>query len=688
MKVSYSAAGELPISSRTTSSKRHWVFDLETTPIGKDRRKLPRTIHCIVIADVHTGEIIEFGPGEISQAIELLRTAQRLIGHDIARFDLPVLEQFPGGGWDWQGEIFDTHSVSRMIYASNMEERSWAYRRKEGGTEEQQEARFPKRLVDKHKLEAWGYRLGIPKRHADVELSFFERWSPELQERCVSDVQINLALYRHLVTHSADHRAGWPLCSEASMLNESRVAYLVGQQERNGVGFDREGAGALLGVLQAERTELERKLQGAVEPWLAPAGPPVNPKRSRVMRKGLLWPVHYEVGAEYQPIEQVHFAASSAQQRWLVLEGREERQRRLMKEFPVYGPVGYGWRAEEYTNHGQAITDEETLAGLPYPIIPDLLAYMTVCKRLGQLSDGNQAWLKHETEGRIHGGVLPTGTRTSRAAHFRPNLGQVPKVSSPYGAECRALFKPTRPGWVQVGVDAQGLELRMLAHRLFPFDKGAFAKVVLEGDPHTLWMRATGILIRDNQKTWTYAFLYGAGDEKLGQIAMNDWRQAFEQGLVNRGPEPRHFNEKMLRRKGQESRRALLRHFGALDHLLAECSENQKRGWFQALDGRVLACPSEHGALNDLLQSDGAILVKHAMPIWHEKLVDALGSPGERWAPMLWVHDEWQLECSPEAAEAIGTIMCGAIVSAGERLGVNCRMDGAYKVGKNWKETH
>jgi DNA polymerase I len=679
VKVSYSAAAELPISSRMiATSSKHWVFDIETTPIDTtDRRKLPRTIHCIVIADVHTGEVIEFGPGEIELGIKALRLAQRLIGHDIARFDIPVLEQY-SASWDWQGEIFDTHSVSRLVYASNMEERSWAYRRKEGGTEEQQEARLPKRLVDKHKLEAWGYRLGIPKQHADVELSFFERWSPELQERCVSDVRINLALYQYLLTRSADHRKGWPLCSEASMLNESRVAYIVGQQERNGVGFDRAGAGALLGVLQAERQELEGKLQSAVESWLAPAGPPVNPKRSRVMRKGLRWPVHYEAGAEYQPIERVFFSASSAQQRWLVLEGRAERQRRLMKPFPVYGPIGYGWRADEFTNHGQAITDEETLAGLPYPIIPDLLAYMTVCKRLGQLSDGNQAWLKHEVSGRIHGGVLPTGTRTSRAAHFRPNLGQVPKCSSPYGPECRALFKPTRPGWLQVGVDAQGLELRMLAHRLFPYDKGVFAKAILEGgDVHSLWMQGTGIRIRDNQKTWTYAFLYGAGDKKLGEIILEDKRMS--------GAEPPTKSAQQL---GSDSRKKFLRHFKALDHLLEECYANQQRGWFPALDGRVLACPSEHGALNDLLQSDGAILVKHAMPRWHQELCLSVGKPGENWAPMLWVHDEHQLEAKPEIGPYCGTVVSEAITWAGEKLGLNCRMDGAYKVGRNWSETH
>lgn len=660
---------------------RHYVFDLETVPIDKtDRRRLPSTIHCIVVGDVWSGAVQEFGPGDIDRAVVLLHEADRLIGHDIARFDLPVLEQNYGEKWAWGGEIFDTHSVSRMVYASNIKERSHAFRAKAGKDEAAREARLPAKLINAHKLEAWGYRLGIPKQHADVELSFFEHWSAELQERCVSDVKINMALYQHLLRRSADPEPGWPVCSLSSMLCESRVAYIVGQQERNGVGFDRAGAGALLGVLQEERSGLEQRLRSSVPKWLAPSGPPVSPKRDRVMRKGLPWPVHYSVGAEYQPIERIEFQPSSAQQRWLVLEGREQRRLRLRKQDPVHGPAGYGWRATEFTGCGQAITDEETLVGLPYPIIPDLLQYMTVSKRLGQLSDGRQAWLQHENHGRIHGGVLPTGTRTGRAAHFSPNLGQVPKCSSPYGPECRALFRPTRPGWVQVGVDAQGLELRMLAHRLYPYDNGAFAKVVLEGDPHTLWMQGTGILIRDNQKTWTYAFLYGAGNEKLGSIILADWRQAFAKGLTDKPAPAQHYAEQL----GKRSRAKLLQHFGALERLLEECRVNSTRGWFSALDGRVLASPSQHGALNDLLQSDGAIVVKHAMPIWHRRILGV----GKHWAPMLWVHDEWQAEAEPSIAERVGQIMCEAIREAGERLGVKCRMDGEYKVGRNWRETH
>lgn len=659
------------------------VFDIETTPVDeKDRRNLPKTVHCIVTADAKTGEVREYGPGEIEAGVAYLQGARRLIGHDFARFDIPVLEAFFRDRWHWDGELFDTQAVARMVYASNIAVMSLRFHRSAGRNDEAREALMPSSLFKSHKLEAWGYRLRIPKRHADVDRSFYERWSPELQERCVSDVRITLALYRRLLEIPAEN--DWELCSERSMLNESRCAYIIGQQERNGVGFDATGAAELHAELSAERERLERILRDAVPSWLAPDGKLATPKRSRVMRKGREWPVYYTIGAEYQKIQRVEFQPNSAPQRWFVLEGRAERQRRLQKEEPVHGPEGYGWVAKEFTDCGQAVTDEETLSDLPYPIIPDLLRYMTVAKRLGQLSDGRESWLKHESGGRIHGGVLISGTRTSRAAHLKPNLGQVPKVSSLYGPECRALFTPTRIGWVQIGIDAQSLELRMLAHRLAPLDDGEFIKTVLAGDPHRLWMQATGIYIRDNQKTWTYAFLYGAGNEKLGLIILADWRDAYMKGIAKEPAPGLEYAEEL----GKGSRQRLLRHFGALDELLESCYAANERGWIRGLDGRILACPNEHGALNDLLQSDGAILVKHAMPLWHRKLTHELGPHGQRWAQLLWVHDEHQLESQPPVAELVGTTVSAAIQAAGADLGVRCRMDGEYKIGKNWRDTH
>lgn len=638
------------------------VFDIETVPIPKDRRKFPDTIHCIVAQDPITGEVFEAGPGDVESMARLLMRADRLIGHDIARFDLPVLEHhFPW--FRYRGEIYDTHAASRLVFASNMYECSIAFQRYQTRSPEEREARIPTKLLDAHKLEAWGYRLKIPKQHADVELSFFEQWSQDLQDRCRSDVEINTALYHRLQQPAA---IDWPACSERSVLNESKVAYIIGVQERNGVGFDREAATTLYAQLIQERDELGKVLRQLVQPWLAPDGRPLVPKRAMVRKAKRQWPEYVEAAAEYQRFKVVEFNPDSPLHIARVLT------------------AVYGWQPKEFTPGGQAQTNEAILADLDYPIIPQLVRYITIGTRLGQLADGREAWLKHETEGRIHGAVKVTGTRTSRAAHWKPNLGQVPALKKPYGAECRALFKPTRPGWVQVGVDASGLELRMLAHRMAYFDGGAFAEIVLDGDPHTEWMKATGIYIRDNQKTVSYAFLYGAQDERLGLTVIRDWRMAYEKGLTQVPPPSASCAEEL----GRAARRGLLRNFRALEKLLDNCHAASERGYIHALDGRILACKSKHGSLNDLLQSDGAILIKWAMALWWDELCAEFGPPGIRWALMLWVHDEWQFECVPEIADRLGEMVCRAITQAGDLLGVRCRMDGEHKVGHNWKETH
>ena len=66
-----------------------------------------------------------------------------------------------------------------------------------------------------------------------------------------------------------------------------------------------------------------------------------------------------------------------------------------------------------------------------------------------------------------------------------------------------------------VGCDLEGLELRCLGHYLAKFDEGSFADVVLNGDIHQQNADRVGCT-RSRSETLTYAFIYGAGDQKLG----------------------------------------------------------------------------------------------------------------------------------------------------------------------------
>jgi DNA polymerase I-like protein with 3'-5' exonuclease and polymerase domains len=663
---------------------RRLLFDIETTlvPDGPGR-KFPDRVHCGIVRDLDNNDTWTFWPGEVDKLVHLLNRADLLAGHNIAGFDLPVLEHHFPEIANFTDRIIDTLAVSRLVYISNLEQRSWKARNAGGRTPEEREARLPKSMCKKHTLESWGYRLKVPKKFADVEPEFFNEFSEDMLARCRSDVILNQRLLDHLLHASTNE--GWPVNPLEALIVESQFLRILGAQERNGVGFDEAKAIELHVHLTEREAELKASVSQGVDPWYAPDGPKagrVTPKRSarsRNLKPGEPGYRNVAAGCGYTKVKRVVFNPGSGMHIERVLRRR------------------YGWEPQDFTKTGQAKTDEETLADLPYPIIPELLAYLTTAKRLGQLAEGKAAWLKAAYEKRIYGSVHATGTRTSRCSHFKPNLGQVPKVlknpetneimlgiEGRYGAESRELFTPTRPGWVMVGADASGLELRCLAHYLAYFDDGAFAATLLGGDPHTDWMKSTGIWIRDNQKTFTYAMLYGAGDYKLGLIRLYDWRMAVEQGLTTKAVPGLRFASEV----GRRSRGKLLSDLTALKYLLGRCRASFRKGWIRSIDGRVLATKSEHGVLNDILQSAGAVAMKHAAVHLDESLRDVGVRHGEDFGYMLNVHDEWQIETTPENAEFIGKAMVASIKAAGVKLGFRLPLDGEYKIGQNWKETH
>jgi DNA polymerase-1 len=678
------------------------LFDCETNGL-LDRPDL--RILCGAAVDIDTGREWTFSDTQLDGLFDLVSRADELVGHNIARFDLPLLARFAPPGWKRTTRIFDTLLVSRQMFP-NLVELTAKQRNAAGRTEEEREERLPRKYLSArgiHSLAAWGYRLGFHKGNLlDVD-GVQESFSQPLLDYCLRDVQLNVVLFRRLREKGAF--PGQPAPDYEAMVLESQVGFLLGEMERNGVRFDEAGAAALYAKLAARRDELAKDLTQWFRPWYAEGDNEV--KASSVFpdlaQKGDAWvtvpkrtyKVAYpnplagrEAGCAFTKIQLIDFNPASDAQ-------IADRLQKL-----------YGWKPTEWTDSGLPKMDESVLADLDYPPMATLIEYKTVEKRLGQIGDGKQAWLKKVTPaGLIHGSVNGAGARTSRMTHSNPNLAQVPRVTSPYGPECRALFGPTRPGWVMVGADASGIELRQLAHRLAKWDGGAFAEILLKGDPHTEWMRATGVFIRDNQKTVTYAFLYGAGDNKLGKTRLEDWRTAFTHGweldekgkkklvpveagslraITQEAPPSARYQKEL----GADMRRGLLRRVVGLDPLLAGLRMRFKQGWLRGLDGRFIQMLTEHGALNDLLQSDAAIVMKHAWWLLYLALTEAGFVLGVDYAFMLNVHDEWQIECPPQHADQIGRMAVEAIKAAGVKLGVRCPLDGEYKIGSNWKETH
>ena len=505
-------------------------------------------------------------------------------------------------------------------------------------------------MVGAHSLKAWGLRL---KNQKDDYDGGWETFNEDMLHYCVQDVAVNVDLVEKL---------GERIPLEAALL-DCEVARICERLRRYGVTFDVDRAEKLVTELMEERDQLTKQLRKAFPAWVQRTKQ-FTPKRSqnrkhtRFVDGKIVECDRMEAGETFWKGEEVEFNPASAAH----IIDRLQTVR--------------GWKPKVFTDGGAPSTKAEVLKDLTYPEAPALARYQEIKKILGYLHEGKNAWLKLETDGRVHGSINPTGTVSSRASHANPNLGNVPSRSD-LGHRCRELFVAS-PGKVIVGADASGLQLRGLGNYLARWDKRAFAEQTEDGDIHEFMRQGTGLYVRSNQKTWTYAKLFGAGDALLGQTVIKDWYDAFEQGLTEESPP----KQSAARRLGKTSVERLGQNIVGFESLMELLAEKAKRGHLLALDGRKIPISSEHIAIAMLLQSHEATIMKRAMVIAAPK-VYALG--GEF---ILWVHDEFQVECDPDVAEEIGQVLVDAMRAAGEFYEQNVRIDGEYQIGTSWAETH
>ena len=305
-------------------------------------------------------------------------------------------------------------------------------------------------------------------------------------------------------------------------------------------------------------------------------------------------------------------------------------------------------------------------------------------KRLGQISEGKEAWLKHSQryhDGRIHGSVITNACVSGRCSHRGPNMAQIPRVGQPYGSECRGLFYAPH-GWRQVGCDASGLELRGLGAQLAYFDGGEYAKLVsTDGfDIHTHNAKLFGIYdgqgeiekrIREQAKTLIYAVLYGAGAQKLGTILNPS------------------LNERKQKQIGYETIETFYKNLPAIKQLKDKVDERvTERGYLIGIDGRHLQIRSRHSALNQLLQSTGSLTVKKATCILYEDLKVNKLRWGIHYAFVAHIHDEIQALVKPQHVSLYKKLAVDCFRKSGEYFNLKCPMTGEVREGKNWMETH
>lgn len=472
-----------------------------------------------------------------------------------------------------------------------------------------------------HSLAAWGKRLGNRK----VEYTRIWHWMKGLQYDkistapyddpvdnlnrfyCRQDVSVTVDLYRLLT----QELSGW---GESVQL-EHDVAAILKRQEQHGFKFDKHKGETLLARLTGEVADIESELQVTFPPIVEER---VSDKTGKPLKTKV---TPFNPGSRQQIAERL---------------------------------ATLGVTFTEETEKGSTIINEKVLEGIDLPEAKLIARYLMLQKRISQVS----SWFDVvQPDGRVHGRVITNGAVTGRMTHISPNMAQVPNSGSEYGVECRELWT-VEPGNKLVGIDASGLELRMLAHYM---KDARYTNEILNGDIHTANQKAAGLLNRNTAKTFIYAFLYGAGAAKIGAIVGSDEKD------------------------GRKLMRRFLRNTPALGELKDKVSRLYERdGFLPGLDGRHLLVRSEHSALNTLLQGAGAILMKKSLVILNNKLkcgiIDAKFCAN--------VHDEWQVEVSEEDAEQVGKMAVAAIEEAGAALGLRCPVTGEYNVGNNWKETH
>ena len=458
-----------------------------------------------------------------------------------------------------------------------------------------------------HSLEAWGNRLGFPK----IEFKDFDGGlTEEMVSYCIQDTLVTQKLYEYL-TKEMSHDY-----SQESIKLEHEVAFIIAEQERSGFRFDEVKALQLLSVLKTKLDTICVEMQRIFPPKVTSGR------------------THKTHGRPLSDIVEDFNPGS-----------RKQIAERLIEK---------GWKPKKHTEKGSVIVDETTLEGLDFPEAKAIAEYLMLQKRIAQV----ESWVDAiQTDGRVHGQVITNGAVTGRMTHHSPNMAQVPNSGSPYGPDCRELWTVNK-GYKLVGIDASGLELRMLAHYM---KDDAYTTEVVSGDIHTANQKAAGLETRNQAKTFIYAFLYGAGAAKIGSIVGGSSKEG--QALITRflrnTPRLRALREKVSRIYVQKA-------------------------WLPGLDGRKLLVRSEHSALNTLLQGAGSIAMKQALVIFNKRLRQSKMD----YKFVANVHDEWQLEVEEHRADEAGKMGVQAITDASVVLNMRCPLGGEYRVGNNWKDTH
>jgi DNA polymerase I-like protein with 3'-5' exonuclease and polymerase domains len=515
--------------------------------------------------------------------------------------------------------------------------------------------------------------------------------------RCEEDVEIQYRIYKKLLRQIEDPQ--WAKAIEV----EHETQRICMEMHDNGFSFDYQGALDLKNVIEGEMEEIEGKMRDSI-PLTLHQDKPVTLKRNKdgqpskktteaigrsSFRSEAVWErFHYEEfnpgsskqriellnKSGWKPIEKTkgHLQCERDLKNAIRFREKESKIKNLKERMERYKI--YGWKV-----------NEENLSTLPVGS-PDgvrlLATWLTLEGRRSDLEEWCAAYNSHS--GRIHGKFKGLGAWSHRKAHSSPNQGNIfsefhldqcrnPSEPSPvediklrFNGVLRGLWR-AEPGAFLVGADAEGIQLRILAHLINDPD---YRKTIEKGDKknktdiHNVNMRslAPHCKSRDDAKTFIYAWVLNAQAARVSGILGCSFIEAREamRMFLEANPALKEYKH----------------------HTIPQIA---KKRYFEGLDGRLVVVPSEHKVLAGELQNGESVVMKHATILWR-KWAD---EDGLRYKLVDDVHDEWQSEVyDREVGHRLGQLKCDALIKTGQELGVRCALAGDYDIGINWRETH
>ena len=626
------------------------VCDTETDSLD------PTKLWLIIAKDVDTGSIYSFknlhnNVSERKRFEEFSKHVTLWIGHNFISFDRHAIHHFVPAVSIHVDSIIDTLVVSRLFNFS---------------------------LEAGHSLDSYGARFKFPKL---TFTDFAGGYTEEMYTYCLQDVELTEKVWR-FYKHHIDNTDRW---GEAIQVEQFTVQ-MCDDMTRNGFTFDHDLARKAEAELLEELGRLTEALQVAF-PIYSVCKKEVTPQQTlhgTLHKKDFKWwdsddLSPFAVGASFSVIEWAEFNPSSPKQvvtrlndiGWTPIDKTKGHAQYLNKfNQSKHTPE----RSRFFEEFGWKLS-EDNIATLPEDApeaAKDLVKYLLLMGRKRTFDQWFKAY--NHTTGRIHGDFFHIGAWTHRMSHANPNMANTPSVDSKYHNEdLKAYAKHygtlmrscwTVPeGHFLVGVDAKGIQLRLLAH--YMNDEEFIAELLDEdGDIHALNTTKLGRPPEDRPraKTFIYAWLLGAG---LGKV----------QSILN-----------LTTRSAKQAVDNFIEGYPGLKELKkTRISKDAHNGYFEGLDGRLVKVDQERLVLAGYLQNGEALVMKHSLMRWYTVLTE-MGVPFKL---VNFVHDEWAIETTTlENAEIIQKVIEDSLVYVGEKFNLNIPMAGNGNIGKTWMDVH